>query len=411
MAPGVGSPDVLDAAQEAVAVAPTAHAGEERARHVLQRQVEVGHARGDDGFDQLVGQAGGVEVEQPGALHPGRHGAGERGNGRRAVGDAGAPARTGPVAAVGGEVLRHQDDLAQDRRAVGGGAQRVDLGQHVAGRTGPLLAPERRDGAEPADAIAALGHLHVGPGGAGRRARQLQEVEPVHGRRSRCGGAAARREGDGDGPRGGRGHEGIRELGPEAGHEIDLGEGLAQLVAVALGHAARHDQAGSRAAPVGQGQDGVDGLLAGGIDERARVDHDEIGRLGVRGGAVALCSEIALQLVGVDLVLRAPQGLQPVEAHDVTHSSHQAGSRRGDRTRQARLRGPTIRVVRHHVPDPRAEREGFEPSDPVTQVKSLAVTPIRPLSHLSSRTFTFGGTDCAQPVPDRHARARVGKPT
>ena len=41
------------------------------------------------------------------------------------------------------------------------------------------------------------------------------------------------------------------------------------------------------------------------------------------------------------------------------------------------------------MPDSRAEREGFEPSDPVTQVNSLAVSPIRPLSHLSSRTFAF----------------------
>jgi hypothetical protein len=32
---------------------------------------------------------------------------------------------------------------------------------------------------------------------------------------------------------------------------------------------------------------------------------------------------------------------------------------------------------------PTAEREGFEPSDPVSQVNSLAVSPIRPLSHLS----------------------------
>ena len=32
----------------------------------------------------------------------------------------------------------------------------------------------------------------------------------------------------------------------------------------------------------------------------------------------------------------------------------------------------------------RAEREGFEPSDPVSQVNSLAVSPIRPLSHLSN---------------------------
>jgi integrase len=36
----------------------------------------------------------------------------------------------------------------------------------------------------------------------------------------------------------------------------------------------------------------------------------------------------------------------------------------------------------------RAEREGFEPSDPVTQVNSLAVSPIRPLSHLSNWTVT-----------------------
>ena len=33
-----------------------------------------------------------------------------------------------------------------------------------------------------------------------------------------------------------------------------------------------------------------------------------------------------------------------------------------------------------------AEREGFEPSDPVSQVNSLAVSPIRPLSHLSLGT-------------------------
>ena len=34
-----------------------------------------------------------------------------------------------------------------------------------------------------------------------------------------------------------------------------------------------------------------------------------------------------------------------------------------------------------------AEREGFEPSDPVSQVNSLAVSPIRPLSHLSRYAY------------------------
>jgi hypothetical protein len=59
------------------------------------------------------------------------------------------------------------------------------------------------------------------------------------------------------------------------------------------------------------------------------------------------------------------------------------------------------------VPDIRAEREGFEPSDPVTQVKSLAVTPIRPLSHLSSRAFASRrGADVRPPVRNRFVQAR-----
>ena len=77
VASGVGGPDVGDAAQEALAVAPAAHAGEQRAGHVLEREVEVGHAGVQDGLDQLVGQAGRVEVEQPGPLDPRRHGAGQ----------------------------------------------------------------------------------------------------------------------------------------------------------------------------------------------------------------------------------------------------------------------------------------------------------------------------------------------
>ena len=112
---GVGGPDVVDATQEAFAVAPAAHAGEERARHVLERQVEVGHTGGEHGLDQLVGQPGGIEVEQPGALDLRRHGAGEGGNGRRAVGDAGPATGARAVPAVGGQVLGDEDDLAQVR--------------------------------------------------------------------------------------------------------------------------------------------------------------------------------------------------------------------------------------------------------------------------------------------------------
>ena len=195
---GLGGPDVADAPQKALAVTPATHAGEQRTRHVLQREVEVRHARGEHGLNQLISQPGGVEVEQTGAIDAGRHGAGECSNGRRTVGDAGTPTRARAIPAVRSQVLSDEDDLAQGRRAVGGGAQGVDLGQHLLRRTGALLAPERRDGAEAADAIAALGDLDVRPGAAGGGARQLQEVEPIRGRR-RSGGAAAGRERDGDG--------------------------------------------------------------------------------------------------------------------------------------------------------------------------------------------------------------------
>ena len=52
-----------------------------------------------------------------------------------------------------------------------------------------------------------------------------------------------------------------------------------------------------------------------------------------------------------------------------------------------------------------AEREGFEPSDPVSQVNSLAVSPIRPLSHLS-RTDQSKLPSRARATADRSGSAR-----
>ena len=107
---------------------------------------------------------------------------------------------------------------------------------------------------------------------------------------------------------------------PETGHEVDLGQGVAQLVAVALGHAAGHDQAGADAAAVGQIEHGVDRLLAGRLNESARVHDDEVRVVRVRGTAVPLRMEVPLELVGVHLVLRTAQGLQPVPTHDLAHT-------------------------------------------------------------------------------------------
>ena len=67
----------------------------------------------------------------------------------------------------------------------------------------------------------------------------------------------------------------------EAGDEVDLGQRVAQLVAVALRHAAGHDEAGAAAPALGQAQDRVDRLLARRLDEGARVDDDEVGGVGV----------------------------------------------------------------------------------------------------------------------------------
>ncbi len=78
---GLDRPDVLNATQEAFAVAPAAHAGQQRTRDVLQREVEVRDAGTEHGLDQLVGQPGGIEVQQARALDTGGHGTGQRGNG------------------------------------------------------------------------------------------------------------------------------------------------------------------------------------------------------------------------------------------------------------------------------------------------------------------------------------------
>ena len=206
-----------------------------------------------------------------------------------------------------------------------------------------LLAAERRDGAEAADAVAPLGDLHVGPRGTGGGPRELEQVEAA-GRRAAAAAVRVARV-----PRGRPPCRGVvgDELVAEAGHEVDLGEGVAQLVAVALGHAAGDDEAGAGAAALGQHQDGVDRLLAGGLDEGARVDDDEVGAVGVSSALVALCLEVPLELVGVDLVLGTSQGLHVSRDPRLrTRSSLQAGSRRGDGARRARRE-------RAHVPDAR----------------------------------------------------------
>ena len=152
----------------------------------------------------------------------------------------------------------------------------VHLGQHDVFGARPLQAPERRDGAEAAAPVAPLGHLHIGPRRVGRGTREVQEVEGGEGLAVR----ALVGEGACGPPAQGHRH-------PEARHQVDLGQGRRQLVAVALGQASRHHQARPLVAGGGELENGVDRFLAGRLDEGAGVHHHELGVVGRRRGLVA----------------------------------------------------------------------------------------------------------------------------
>ena len=95
----------------------------------------------------------------------------------------------------------------------------------------------------------------------------------------------------------------------EAGDGVDLGQCRRQLVAVALGHAAGDDEPGAVPAELGQGEDRLDRLLPGRLDERAGVDDDQVGQRRVVDRHHPVSQQGARQLVAVDLVLRAAQRL------------------------------------------------------------------------------------------------------
>jgi hypothetical protein len=265
---------------------------------VLQRQIEVGDARGADRVDEPVGEVGRVEVEQPHPVDPRRDPVDQRHD----------PALAPPlVAAERGEVLRHEHHLAH-----AGVGEAFDLGEDRLHRPAALLAPEAGDGAEPAGAVAPLGHLDVGPRPGGARPRQVEQVERRHGRRRRSGPLLA------------SGTQ--RDRHAETGDRIGLGERLGQVGAVALGQAPRDHQLGRRGLSVGQREDHVDRLLAGVLDEGAGVDDDQVGVVGRGGGNEPVGEHRPGQLVRVDLVLRTAQRLHPKGAG---HPRKATGTRSG----------------------------------------------------------------------------------
>ena len=250
---------------------------------MLEGQVEVRDAGGTDGGHEPVGQVRRVQVQQADPVHQVGYRLDQRHDG---------PLALPLVAAVGGEVLGYQHHLA--------GVQGVHLVQDGGRRPAALRTTEGGDGAEPARPVAPLGDLHVGPRAGRCRAGQVQQVE----------GRELRRWGIGTSP------EGHRH--PEPSYPVDLRQDGSQLVAVPLGHAAGDHQASTVPLLVGQGQHGVDRLLAGIFDECAGVDHNQVGvgRLIHRRETVS--DQHALKLVRVHLVLRAAQRDEVVGpfAHD-----------------------------------------------------------------------------------------------
>ena len=79
-----------------------------------------------------------------------------------------------------------------------------------------------------------------------------------------------------------------------------------------FGHAAGDDQLGALATLVAQGQDRVDRLLTGLVDEGTRVDDDDVGLVRRVDRCHAVGGEATHELVGIDLVLRAAERLEEV---------------------------------------------------------------------------------------------------
>jgi len=97
-----------------------------------------------------------------------------------------------------------------------------------------------------------------------------------------------------------------------ADYRVYFRDVLLDFVAVALDEAAGYDDALGFSAELllmlDHLEDGVDGLLLGGVDEAARVDNNDLGVFGARGELGAVVMEEAHHDLGVDEVFGAAEG-------------------------------------------------------------------------------------------------------
>jgi len=108
----------------------------------------------------------------------------------------------------------------------------------------------------------------------------------------------------------GGGEDGFEFAGADYG--VYFGDVLLNLVAVALDEAAGYDDALGFATVLllvlDHLEDGVDGLLLGGVDEAAGVDDDDLGVFGAGGELGTVVVEQAHHDFGVDEVFGAAEG-------------------------------------------------------------------------------------------------------
>jgi hypothetical protein len=290
--------DPADQVEEALGRAAPAHAPQHGGAGVLQREVEVAadHRVGGHLLEQAGRELVGLEVVEP---HPAQ--AVDGGQVAQQVDQGLAAAQ---VLAVAGGVLGHQADLGD---ALAG--QPGDLVEDLGRPPGAEPPPERRDGAERAVPVAALGQLDQGHRPAG--GRPGRERRPGRGREHHRQRSPPRRDQRGLG----RGRRPSEQLGKPTvvgkGHDgVGLGQLGPQLLGVPLGQAPgdQHRPGPPVLLQGGRVQHRLDRLPLGRLHERAGVDDHRVGLLGVGHHPVAAGRQQPGRVLGVDLVAPAPEG-------------------------------------------------------------------------------------------------------
>ncbi len=252
---------------------------------MLERHVEVGQhiALGHQGND-LVHMRIGVDVMQPHPHVEFAQRARQLGHARLQRAPAPETGAVFDVDAVGRGVLRNHQQLLHP-----GLDQVLRLLQHLAHRAAHQIAAHAGDNAERTAMVAALGNLEVGVV-LRREANALRRHEIGIGV-VRLGAVRMHRL-----------HHLFERM--RSGHGQHVGMRLAHHVALCA-EAAGHDHL----AVLGQRlADRIERLLDGGIDEAARIDHDQIGVLIAAGNTIAFRAQLSEDAFGVGRSLGTAEG-------------------------------------------------------------------------------------------------------